>query len=122
LTNRRSSPLAWLSVALVVAIVLMVLFAVLSMTSAGGYYGMMGSGAWIWGMALMAVPGTLLILILVAALGGLGDRTAGRVVPNHSPVPMSALELLNQRYARGEVAREEYLRIRADVARDASGR
>lgn len=114
------NPLVWLSVALVVAIALLVIFGVLSMTSLGGYYGMLGSGAWIWGVAMMGVPGIVLILILVAALGGLGPRTNAPSYPGYNPTPMSASDLLNQRYARGEISREEYMRIRADVAGDAS--
>lgn len=118
MSNQRLNPLVWLSIALVVAIVLMVIFGVLSMSSPGGYYGMMGSGAWIWGVAMMAVPGIILILILVAALGGLGPGTGAPTYRGYGPVPMSASDLLNQRYARGEISREEYMRIRDDVSRD----
>ncbi len=113
MANRSMTPLRWLGLALVVAIGLMVVFGTLAMTTYGGYYGMMGSAAWPWGLLMMAVPGVFLVLLLLAALGGLEGRpTADAYAATGSPV-----EILNQRYARGELTREDYLRIRDDLAR-----
>ena len=114
MTNQRMSPLAWLGVALVVAIALMVLFGVLSFSTYGGYYGMMGSGAWGWGVVMMAVPAVILIVILLAALGGLREPVA---YPVYLPPSTNPLEMLEQRYARGELNREDYLKIREDLTR-----
>lgn len=110
--NRKMNPLTWLAVALIVAIGLMVVVGTLTMSTYAGYYGMMGSGTWSWGFVMMAIPGIVLVLILLAALGGLGDRSAtlGYVAPTPTP-----LNILNERYARGELSREEYLRARADL-------
>jgi len=73
--NSQTNPLTWLAVALVVAIVLMAAFGALNMATIGGYYGMMGGGMG-WGVLFMGVPAIILIVILVAALGGLTDRRA----------------------------------------------
>lgn len=116
MSNERMSPLAWLGIALVLAIGLMALFGALSTSTYGGYYGMMGGPGWGWGLLMMAVPGVILILVLVAVLGGLGDR--GGVAPY--PVPRASAwmsdDILAARYARGEISREEFLRIREDLA------
>ena len=110
----QTNPLTWLAVALVVAIVLMAAFGALSVTSTGGYYGMMGGGMG-WGLVFMGVPAIILIVILVAALGGLTDR------PAYGPYPagqgMNAVEILDHRYARSELSREEYVRMRTDLLR-----
>jgi len=115
-TSRRRTPLTWFGIALIVAIALLVIFGVLSLSTYGGYYGLMGSGAWGWGVAMMAVPGILLVLILVAALGGLEQQTSYAANPAYLVSP-SPTELLDQRYARGELGREDYLRMRADLVR-----
>lgn len=116
----RRNPLSWLAVALVLAIVIMAVFGVLSMNNYGGYYGMMGTGAWGWGIVMMAVPGVLLIVILLAALGGLGERSASVPYGGYVPPAASALGVAEARYARGEISREDYLRIREDLTRGPS--
>jgi len=118
MTHQRLSPLGWLGIALVVAIVLMALFGALSVSSTGGYYGMMGGGSWTWALLMMGAPGILLLVILLAALGALGDRRDGVPYTPGIPLPSGALQLLDERYARGELGREEYLRIRGDLAPD----
>ena len=113
---QKMSPLGWLGIALVVAIVLMATFAALSVTTDGGYYGMMGTGAWGWGVVMMAVPVVILIVILLAALGALGERPATGNPTGTSP-SVAPLEVLDRRYARGELNRDEYLRMCTDLTR-----
>jgi putative membrane protein len=112
MTNPRTGPLTWLAVALIVAIGLMIMFGTLTMTTYGGYYGMMGGGAWGWGFVMMAVPGVVLVLILLAALRGLGEPPMAAGGPAAAASPLG---ILDERYARGEVSREEYLRARGDL-------
>ena len=107
MTNPRTGPLTWLAVALIVAIGLMIVVGTLTMTTYGGYYGMMGSAAWGWGFVMMAVPGVVLVLILLAALRGLREPPKAAAA--------SPLDMLDERYARGEVTREDYLRARGDL-------
>lgn len=116
----RKNPLTWLAIALVLAIVIMAVFGVLSMNNYGGYYGMMGTGAWGWGVLMMAVPGVLLIIILLAALGGLGERPMPVPYAAYPAPSPTALGVLEARYARGEISREDYLRMREDLTRGPS--
>ncbi len=111
MTNQKSNALPWLGIALVVAIALMAALGVVSFSSYGGSYGMMGSGPWgWWAILMMGVPAIVLIVILVAALGGLREPMAVPTVATSQPI-----DILEQRYARGELTREDYLRIRDDL-------
>ncbi len=112
--NPKMSPLPWLGIALVVAIALMAILGVLSYSSYGGSYGMMGGGSWGWAALMMGVPAIVLIVILLAVLGGLREPVA---YPAYMPPPQQPLDILEQRYARGELTREDYLRIRDDLSR-----
>jgi len=104
--TKQTSPVLWLGLAIVLGVGLMAVFAALFMPYGGGF-GMMGFGMG-WGFVFMAIPAVILILILIAALGGF--------TPSHAYVPASpALETLNVRYARGELTRDEYLRMRAEL-------
>ena len=115
MTNQRLSPLTWLGIALVVAIALMAIFGAVALSpwggSYGGGYGMMGNGSWSWALLMMGIPAVILIVILVVVLVGIRE-------PSSTPAQASAmtpLETLNARYARSELSREEYLRIRNDL-------
>ncbi len=108
---RKSDPLTWLGIALAVAIGTMVVLGAWAMATYGGYYGMMGNGSWAWGLVMMAVPGIFLVLILVVVLGDLAKRTT-----DSAPVPISdPIAILDARYARGELSREEFLKAREDL-------
>ncbi len=108
--ERTVGPLGWLAAAMVVALALLAVFGVLDLASYGGYYGMMGTGSWAWAAVMMAVPAGVLILVLVAAIRGLG-----------APPSADPLALLDARYARGELSREQYLTIRGDLAKRSGG-
>lgn len=117
MVERGTKPLTWLAAALVVAIGLMAVFGTLAMTSYGGYYGMMGGGSWGWALLMMGIPAVILIVILLAALGGLTEPAA---YPTYAPAPQDPLKILEQRYARGELTREDYLKVRDDLTRGPS--
>ena len=64
-----------------------------------------GMGGWMMvGYGLVAV---LILAVLVGALIVLSRRASG---PRGSVAPTSAKELLDQRYARGEIDDDEYFR------------
>ena len=74
---------------------------------------------WMWGMMTMHGLGSLLFLVLLIVVvivlirvlvPGVGPASA----PTAGP---SALEILEQRYARGEVGRDEYQEKKKDLAR-----
>jgi len=104
--KKQTSPLVWLGLAIVLAVGLMAVFAAFFAPYGGGY-GMMGGGMG-WGVLFMVVPAVFLIVLLLAALGAFPPR------PAYVPAS-SALETLNVRYARGELTREDYLRMRAEL-------
>ena len=110
--NRQSSPVLWLVFAIILAVGLMAVF-VAAFVPNGTGYGMMGFGTG-WSMAFMIVPAVFLILVLLAALGGFTPSQA-QLPPAYPPMPPPAIDVLNARYARGEVSRDEYLRLRADL-------
>jgi putative membrane protein len=76
-------------------------------------YGWGGMG---WGMLLFW---GLFIVLVVAVVRGLGNR-GGNDAPTAPPPPApgaSALDILAQRYARGEIDREEFEQKRRDLER-----
>ncbi len=113
MANRKLSPLAWLGVALVVTIALSAALVLVSFVTYDGYAGMMGTGSWGWAMLMMGIPVVVLIIVLLAALGGLPEPMGG---PISAPPAQNALEVVDQRYARGELTREDYLKIRDDLS------
>ncbi len=82
------------------------------MIEAGGV-GWDHMGAWGWGMGIfgalfmLLVVGLIVWLIVYLARDSQGRGTAAK----------DALDLLDERYARGEIDREEYLERRADLER-----
>jgi len=115
--NTKTNPLTWLAVALVIAIALMVALGSWAMSTYGGYTGMMSSGSWGWATLMMGAPAIILIVILFAALSGLREPTD---VPAYGSATQQPLEILERRYARGELTREDYLKIRDDLTRGPS--
>ncbi len=101
-----------------------------------GFGGMMGSGFGGWGgsgllggfsMVLMSVIPLLLTGLVIWAIVAATQRGDGHPtsmynapLPGSLPIPAnqapaSARALLDERYARGEIEREEYLQRRGDM-------
>lgn len=66
-------------------------------------------GMWFGPLFMLAVL-ALLVALVVALVRWFGS---GQTAP---PAPRSARDILDERYARGEIDREEYLRRRDDMA------
>lgn len=86
----------------ILGVVLVALF--LSSFGAGG---MMGFG-WMF----MWLP-IVVLIILLAALLGKGSTCMSHPMEHEE----SAIETLNKRYVRGEISREEYLRMKSEIER-----
>jgi len=76
----------------------------------GGYNGMGGFG-WGFGGPLMILVWVLLIVGIIALVKWLVTGTRGAP----PAAGRSALEILQERYARGEIDREEYRQKREDL-------
>ncbi len=108
---------------LLLLVVLAVLVMVPGLLMMGVWGGMVGPGfmggswgGWI-GMGVGLVLLVVLIVILLGASGALhGPPTVLGMPP---PPPMDALAILDARYARGEISRDDYLRMQADLERRA---
>lgn len=71
--------------------------------------GMGMHGGWWLGMVLFWV---LIIVAIVALVRWLSGKTSGANLPEKTPI-----QILQERYARGEIDREEYQRKKADLER-----
>ena len=67
-----------------------------------------------FGLLLLLLVGGGLLAVLVGALGLVSRHGAGTRWPGGSRQP-AARQLLDQRFARGEISREEYEAIRVQI-------
>lgn len=74
---------------------------------------MMGFGM-VFGLLLVALVAIGLIALAVWLVGMLFPRHAGPAVPQDQAP--SARQILDQRYARGEISREEYELMKQDIS------
>ena len=115
MTESKTSALVWFVVGLVISVVLIGFVAASSLLQSDGDYGMMGG--WGVGMAFMAVPAIILILILLIAIGEFGGRPGYNTYPVYVPPQPSPLDILDQRYARGDISSYEYYRMKAEFGK-----
>lgn len=85
---------------------------------------MMGwDGGWSWGwmlfggLTIVLFWGGLLALIVLAVRGLTGGNQRQRSDPTDFTTSVGALEILQTRYAKGEITREEFEQIRNDLKR-----
>ena len=86
-------------------------------------YGMGGYGGYGYGTSLFGGVFQLLFLVLILAgmyllvrwLINTGSGKQGCFISAAPAAPVTALEILKQRYARGEINRDEYERIKQDL-------
>ncbi len=112
--SRTSDSWPWIAIAVVFGVGIMAIFAAFAMPF-GGYYGMMGGAGWVWGGLMMAAVAVILFVIVFALVGALRQPNASIAYAAYPPAPRSASEVLEERYVRGELTREDYLRIRGDL-------
>ena len=67
-------------------------------------------GMWLWPLFMLAALALLVAIMVFLARWLGGDRAAG------PEAPRTARDLLDERYARGEIDRDEFLRRRPDLA------
>ncbi len=115
--------------AVVAVIVIIIVAGVLSMTfmmGGGGWGGMMGSGMMGSGMMgsgmmagggmgfgwMMLLPAIFLVLLIVGIYFIITGIKRGGVTPSSS---YSALDIVKERYAKGELTAEEFNKMRKDL-------
>jgi putative membrane protein len=67
---------------------------------------------------MLAVLALIVVGIILLLRGFSGQQHAGSVwtqAPPTGPAPKSALQVLEERYARGEIDREEFLQRKQDL-------
>lgn len=99
---------------IIVAIILMVLVLGFASMAFGG--GMMGFGMMGFSPFFMLFPVLFLtlIVILVARAVDSGPRIY-RAPQTHFPLPVDPHQVARERYARGEISRDEFLKIIEDL-------
>jgi len=104
--TKEKGNLIWLLV--IVAGLIVILAGVMVGPLMSGMMGMMGFG---WGF-MWLIPLAFLILIVLGAYFLVTGLKTTETVPSRKD---RALEILRERYARGEITREEYLRMKEDL-------
>lgn len=112
----------WVIVAVIVAVVFLVLvFGGVGMMGFGGMWpGMMGGYGYRYGYGVNLWWGALMMVFWVLVIAGIVALVVW-AIREKQPSPTGrvreseALEILKQRYARGEITREEYERMRQDL-------
>jgi putative membrane protein len=80
----------------------------------GGYgYGMMGGGGFALGWFMMVLWWAFVLVVVVALVRWLAG--GGRGESGFLPAPRKPLDILKERYARGDIDRETYDRMRRDL-------
>jgi len=70
-----------------------------------------GFGMWIWPVLII-----VLIVLLVRFVGmGYSTRNSGSSPAAGLPSAESALDILKKRYAKGEISKEEFERMKRDI-------
>lgn len=87
-----------------------------------GGYGMMGGyGGWGWGMGLfhslfwLAILG-LIVWAVVSVVRSYSASSSNGGLTSLPPPRSSGLAILEERYAKGEIDREEYLQKKRDLS------
>ena len=83
-------------------------------------YGMGGWGGVIGLVIMLAVLALIVVGVVFLVRGLSGRQDYGQVgqpqgPPSGGPAPKSALQVLEERYARGEIGREEFLQRKQDL-------
>jgi len=123
--NREKFPttiIAIIAVAIMVAVILMPVFAYLSSTNTNygygnnnGYYGGMMGGYGGVSMLFMVPIGLIVLLVIGYVIWrsvGRGSSCGGGHTGHYDS---SALEIVNQRYARGEISKEQFEQMKKDI-------
>lgn len=107
------SDLIWLFVLFVVLIVVLPMLLWLGMWSGSYMHGMGGMMSYGWGFTSL-IPLAFLVLLVLGLYYLIKEftKTGKSEQPGHGD---SALDILKERYARGEITSEEYLKMKEEL-------
>jgi putative membrane protein len=123
--NRGKFPTAIIAVAVAVIAIIIVIALILFASNPysgyggyGGYYGgMMGGFGGYW--MLFMIPIGLIILVIIGYVVwravNWGNSCCGTGQYGHYEDRGNAMEILRQRYARGEISKEQYEQMKKDI-------
>ena len=75
-----------------------------------------GMGWWmLWGGLMMIFLWGAIIALVVWAVQSLGRRDDARTQPGATSPPRTPLEIAKERYARGEIGRDEFEQLKRDL-------
>jgi putative membrane protein len=77
-----------------------------------GYGSMMGGGVWLW---LLICAGIVFLFLIVAGLLFMFIAMVKRPPMGHSPSNETPVDVLNRRYANGEIDKKEYDQRKKDL-------
>lgn len=77
-----------------------------------GYGSMMGGGVWLW---LLICVGIVFLFLIVAGLLFMFIAMIKRPPKDNPPVIETPLDILNRRYANGEIDKKEYDQRKKDL-------
>jgi putative membrane protein len=103
----KEKDLIWLVVVFVVLIVILPVLMMWGMWGGGFMHGMMGYGGYGWWF-MPLIPLAFLVLLVLGVYYLLKEYTR----PRHEE---RALEILKERYAKGEITREEYMKLKEEL-------
>ncbi len=108
----------WIIVAIVIAVIVVgvvVSFIAPARVSGPyyGYYGMMGAypGFWVFGPIFMIIP----IIIFFLFIYWIIELATGSDRVEYNKVSDDPLEILNYRYAKGEISEEQYQKMKSEI-------
>lgn len=81
-----------------------------------GWHEGINGADWVWMTLMMGLVWAPIVLIVLWFLrDGLGGRSADRSGPGNDEARLSALELAQRAYARGDLSRERYREVVEDL-------
>ncbi|HBB37436.1 MAG: hypothetical protein UX02_C0001G0336 [Candidatus Moranbacteria bacterium GW2011_GWC1_45_18] len=81
----------------------------------GNYYGHMGGLGFGFGFVFMIIFWALIFFAVFALIRGFSGHACGHDLGEHKQKEKSALDILKQRYAKGEITKEDFEKMKKDL-------
>lgn len=80
-----------------------------------GYYGHMGGIGFGFGFIFMIIFWALIFLAVMALIRGFSGRGCWHNLDEHKHRGNNALDILKERYAKGEISKEDFEKMKKDL-------